>query len=122
MTNIPSEEEFERAARLMQQRSAHLDQVRDSVKRTFIDICPLHDFYILPQRDVDFRAYVFLEKEVDIIKCERDGTIQKIEELVYSEIERVGRGRRGEISVAFEYDSHERVESEFEGDYFLRLR
>lgn len=122
MTNIPSDEEFERASRLMQQKFNHLDQVVASVKKVFMDVCSMHEFFILPQIDVDFRAYVFFEKDADITKCERDGTIQKIEEFVYSEIERAGKGRHGEISVAFEYDSHERVESKFEGDYFLRLR
>lgn len=122
MTNIPSEEEFEHASQLMQQKSAYLDQVRDSVKKAFMDTCPIHDFYILPQIDVDFRAYIFLEKDEDIARCERNGMIHKIEEFVYNEIERVGRGRQGDITVAFEVDSHERVEHEFEGDYFLRLR
>lgn len=122
MTNIPSDDEFARASQLMRQRSANLDQVRGSVKKAFMDLCPMHDFYILPQRDVNFRAYVFFENETDITKCERDGTVQQIEEFVYRELERVGRGGGGEVSVAFEVDSHERVVSEFEGNYFLRLR
>ena len=59
MTNVPSDEDFERAKRLDREDSRGLEQVSENVTRRFKDRCPLHAFCILSQRDVDFRAYVF---------------------------------------------------------------
>lgn len=122
MTNIPSDEEFERASQLMEMRSRGLDEVRESVKRYFAVQCPLNEVFILPQRDVDFRSYVFFEKNDDIENGKRNRVVQSIEDFVYQELERVGRGKREKLSVVFEWDFYENVVANFEGDYFLRLR
>ncbi len=122
MTKIPSEADFARAKRLAEERSRNLSLVSARVKQSFKDRCPLHNVYILPQRDVDFRAYVFFRTDRDLKECEAEGITQEIRDAIYSELERVGRGRRNEITVAFEFDSDENVEANFEGDYFLRLR
>ncbi len=122
MNSIPSDEDFARADRLMEERSRNLDKISESVKQRFTLICALHNCYILSQRDVDFRAYVFFEEDKDIKACENSGICQEIEDLVYAELERVGRGKKGDITVAFEFDSDENVTANFEGDYFLRLR
>ena len=42
-------------------------------------------------------------------------------DFVYAALERAGRGKRPDISVAFEFDSDENVTANFEGDYFLRF-
>jgi hypothetical protein len=53
----------------------------------------------------------------------RSGVTQEIEDFVYAELERAGRGGKGDIRVAFEFDSDENVNASFEGDYFnCRLR
>lgn len=122
MTNIPNDDEFERASRLMEERSRNLDEIRDLLKQHFSKLCPLCDFYILPQRDVNFRAYVFFEKDSDIEKCKIEGIIQEIENFVFNELERFGRGSREEIAIDFELDSNENVKANFEGNYFLRMR
>jgi len=122
MTNIPTDDEFEQASRMMEERSRNLDEIRDLLKQHFSKKCPLYEFYILPQRDVNFRAYVFFEKDSDIDKCKSDGIVQEIENYIFNELERLGRGRREEITVAFELDSNESVEANYEGDYFLRMR
>jgi hypothetical protein len=57
-----------------------------------------------------------LEKAAD------SGVTDDIGDFIYAELERVGRGTRGEITVAFEFDSDENVQEHFEGDYLLRLR
>ena len=53
-TKIPTDEEFARAERLDRERSLNLDKVCEAVKQHFIDLCPLHNVYILPQQDVTF--------------------------------------------------------------------
>lgn len=122
MTNIPSDEEFARAKRLMAKESRNLDRVSENVKKRFKMQCPLHNIYILSQRDVDFRTYVFFKEDKDIEACRRSGVVQDLIDSVYEELERAGRGKRGEITVDFEFDSDENVDRNFEGDYFLRLR
>jgi hypothetical protein len=121
-TNIPTDEEFARADRLDQERSRNLDNVCEAVKQHFMGVCPLHNVYILWQQDVDFRAYVFFEKDKDIKACKDSGVIRDMIDFVYDELERAGRGKRGAITVGFEFDSDENVVANYEGDYLLRLR
>lgn len=122
MNNIPSDEELARASRYMEEESRNLDKVRENVKQRFIGIYPLYDFYILDQIDVDFRAYVFFKEDKDIQACESSGVLQALMNCVYEELEFAGRGKREDITVAFEFDSDENVTANYEGDYFLRLR
>ncbi|HZZ70955.1 MAG TPA: hypothetical protein VFE24_01805 [Pirellulales bacterium] len=74
------------------------------------------------KQHVDFRTYVFFEKDEDIKACQGNGVIRDMIGFVYDELERAGRGKRGEITVGFEFDSDENVAAKFEGDYLLRLR
>jgi hypothetical protein len=121
-SKIPTAEEFERASKLMEERARNLDQVRDRVLEHFGARCPLHQFFILDQRDVDFRAYVFFEQTKDIAAMKQVGVDCEIVDFVYAQLERLGRGRRDEINVAFEFDSHEHVLAKFGGNYLNRLR
>lgn len=122
MAWTPSEEDFARAKRKMAERDRHLVDVSRNVMARFLTICPLYKVFTIWQRDVDFRAYVFFKKDADVVVAKRDGTTIAIEDAVYEELERFGRGKRGEIVVAFEYDSDENVDRIFNGDYLSRLR
>lgn len=122
MSDIPSEEDFERAKRLARERSRNLDSVCARVKERFGGRIPLRNVYILPQRDVSFRTYIFFCTNDDLERAEGTGVAQEIRDFVYEELERVGCGERDKTTVAFEFDSDENVEVNFEGDYLLRLR
>lgn len=122
MTNIPSDEEFERASKQMEESSFNLDRIRVLFKQHFKNRCPLYEFYILPQRDVNFRSYVFFEKNSDIEKYMAEGIIQEMKEFLLKHLEIFGRGSRAETTVAFELDSDENVKANYKGDYFLRMR
>ena len=149
MSNIPSDEDFARADRLDRERHRNLDKVSKNVSRHFEKVRPLYRFYIFEEGNVKFRACVFFEKEEDIqahlnrgvlrdtseevllffkgeprvVRASQiSGDLQEIVDFVYAELERQGRGKRGDITVAFEFDSDEDVNANFEGDYFLRLR
>lgn len=65
--------------------------------------------------------YVFYNKDEDVMKCDNDGTSKALADYVYSELERVGRGKRNEIKVVFEFDSDENVTNKYNGDYYGRL-
>jgi hypothetical protein len=122
MSRIPSDDDFERASKHIDARLRNLDSVCDSVLRRFQEECPLYDFYILPQRDVEFRAYVFFETNKDIEDCQGNGTLERLKDFVIAELQRVGRARGHDLKIAFEVDSDENVKANYEGDYFLRLR
>jgi len=122
MTWIPSEEDLARAKRKMAERDRNLTEICESVKKRFMSLCPLHNVYVLWQRDVDFRAYVFFKNDKDIVDCKGNGTTTAIEDAVYEELESCGRGKRGEIVVSFEWDSDENVDNKYDGDYPIRLR
>jgi hypothetical protein len=122
MNKIPSDDEFARASKHMEERSRNLDDVRKKVIRYFKKICPLHNFYILDQNDVDFRAYVFFKKDADIKACEKVGINNHLIDFVYAELELLGKGNKKDINVAFEFDSDENVTAKYKGDYFMRLR
>ncbi|HZZ70954.1 MAG TPA: hypothetical protein VFE24_01800 [Pirellulales bacterium] len=47
--SIPTDEDFARADRLEQERSRNLDRVSETVKKHFMNLCPLHNVYILWQ-------------------------------------------------------------------------
>ena len=122
MNMIPTEEDFARAERLDRLRWRNLDRVPERVIEHFGGICPLVTFHLLPQGDDGFRGYVFFEKTKDIAECRNTGIVQAIEEFVYNQLELLGRGKKGDIEIAFEIDSDENVAANFDGDYFLRLR
>ena len=119
---IPSPADFERASKLMEERARGLDRVRDDVLAQFQTPGPLREFYILDQLDVDFRAYVFFPGDKDIAVAHETGLSKRIVDFVHAALERHGRGRRGEIEVAFVFDSDEHVQRSFAGNYLLRLR
>ncbi len=122
MNKIPSDEGLDRASKMMEQQFQGLDAVEAAVVNHFKNSCPLYDFCILPQGDDGFRAYIFFNTDEDIQKCTEAGIVEDIKACVYEELERAGRGKQGEIEVAFELDSHENVTANFEGNYFFRLR
>ena len=66
--------------------------------------------------------YVFYKKDNDIQVCRDNGVSQKVEDFVYVELEKHGRGKKENIKASFEFDSDENVAANYEGDYFLRLR
>ncbi len=119
--NIPSEGDFARASAKMKQRSRGLSEVRERILHRFQRSGELHEFFILDCSDRSFRAYVFYLQEKDIKQAENSGLEARIKDAVFNELENVGRGDRQSVEVAFELDSHENVEREFEGNYYNRL-
>jgi hypothetical protein len=122
MNTIPSDDEFARAKRAMAELDRNLEHVTQLVIGRCSKFCRIHNMYILWQRDVDFRVYVFFSTDADIREYSECGITKTIEEYVYNELELAGRGKRSDITVAFEYDSDENVQRHYDGDYLARLR
>ena len=150
MSEIPRDEDeiIANAIRMDEYRSRNLDKVNERVNQYLNKNYPLHEFYIMNQGDVAFRAYIFFEKENDLQKyvdsetlhsttdevflffrhdegtevSQISETLQEIIDFVYAELERVGRGKKGDIKVAFEFDSGENINSNPRFKHSDRLR
>jgi hypothetical protein len=124
MANVPPDHALRvaRAHKRMKERMDHLSDIGAQFLRRFQAATPLDHFEILPQIDVNFRAYIFLRKDSDITAGEANGTNNEMRDFVYDKLEEFGRGKRDEITVSFEFDSFENVQRNFEGSYFLRMR
>lgn len=64
-------------------------------------------------------ATFFHRQAADIDAALASGLSARLSHAVREELRRVGRDVK---AVEFEFDSHENVEKNFEGDYFLRFR
>lgn len=151
MSNIPSDEELERAEKLSMACWRNLNEVNDHVEQYLVSRYPLDYLHIAPEGDDYFRAQIFFKQEQDLKNCMAEGdlletmdevllffktqlegvptkevsqAVHDIIDFVYAELERADRGKRGDIRVAFELDSYENVKANphYHGDYFLRLR
>ncbi len=122
MKNIPTEAEFARASAALEKRSRGLDQVRDNILCNHWLEFKFHEFFILDASESSFRAYVFFEREKSKNRALKSGLKETIENCIYNELENAGRGASETISVTFEYDSHENIEKNFEGNYYNRLK
>ena len=119
--NIPTDKEFEEADRLDAARNRHLNAICENVLRRFKPVCRLHDVWMFPQGAVGFRTYIFFKLLADTTEYKANGVVDAIMSFVYDELERYGRGKRPEMTVAFELDSDERVQKDFGGDYWARV-
>ena len=120
--NIPSKEDFLRAKAAMRKDDHGLSEVRERILAQ-LKSKGLHEFMVLYSRKTDaFGAYVFYEMDNQISEATESGLAEEIKSLVFDELERVGRGSKEGIKVNFEFDSHENVIRNYEGDYYNRLR
>jgi hypothetical protein len=120
--NIPSKEDFLRAKAAREKDYHGLSQVREKVLTRFRRK-GVHEFMLLYSRKTDtFGAYIFYERESQIGEAVETGLAAEIERVVYEELENAGRGSRESIIANFEFDSHENVLRNYEGDYYSRLR
>lgn len=120
--NTPSEEDFARAKSAMKNRDRGLSDVRERVLRRFRGR-GVHEFFILYSPATEtFAAYVFYPLGREIGEADASGLSGETKDSVYEELIAVGRGKRDTPNVVFEFDSHENIEQNYEGDYYNRLR
>jgi hypothetical protein len=120
-TSIPSEEDFSRADKLMEERYHNLEGVEQRFMESFRKRVPLHSVFIFVKDKHHYNAYVFFDKDSDLAKYRKQSIVEEMEECLYMELERVGRGMRDDVTIAVEYDSHEGVVRDYGGDYRDRL-
>jgi len=119
--NIPSKEDFARAKAAMRKNDQGLSKVRNQVLARFKSK-GLHELFVLHSpRTKTFGAYVFYRLDREIEEAVKSGLAEDIKSAVFDELEKAGRGDKGSIHVDFEFDSHESVERDYEGNYYNRL-
>lgn len=120
--HIPSEEDIARARAAMRERDRGLSGVRSKLLERFRDQ-GLHEAFVLfsPASNTFF-ARLFFRTNKQVADAAVTGLAAQMESAVYEELEIAGRGTRSVLNVIVEYDSHQNVVENFEGDYFLRLR
>jgi hypothetical protein len=106
-----------RVLRMTKERWRNIDLVRNNVKHKCPLYCRLHEIHIYPERDRAFRVCIFLRTDRDIEAGNKNGCVQRIKELVITELEHAGRGT---TEVVLEIDSDENVMRKY-GSYFARL-
>lgn len=117
----PSKEDFNRAKAVMRKNDQGLSEVRGRILDRFKDR-GLHEMMVLYSPGTNsFGAYVFFSLEDQLVEAEVSGLAKEIERSVMSELERVGRGDQDSLTVNFEFDSHETVVREHDGNYYSRL-
>ena len=120
--NIPTPEDFARARAAMKESDRGLSEVRERISQRFQG-SELHETFVLYSPvNALFVVYVFYQRNEQIEAAKKSGLSSKIQQAVIEELENVGRGKRDTLKVDFQFDSHENVEANFEGDYYLRLR
>jgi len=60
---------------------------------------------ILWPRMNSFEAYIFFKKVNNVPACEENGVSSQLQQFVYNELERQGRGNKDCAVVSFEFDS-----------------
>jgi hypothetical protein len=120
--NPPTEEEIARAEAADAHDYRGLSDVDEHIKERF-KADGLHESFMFYSPNTEkFYARLFYEHDHQIQEAEESGLAERIKDEVLYALEEVGRGERGTLQVEFEFDSHDNVERNYEGDYFLRLR
>lgn len=120
-SQIPTDEDFARADALMAARERKFAVVRDKVLRSFAGQIPLHDIFLFCGPATDYDAYVFYESTADMEACRANGAEQAIREAIcqgFAEFSEHGT----QPTVTFNFDSHENVKRQCNGNYDKYLR
>lgn len=120
MSDTPHDHERFRQKLPLSERLKGMDAIGAIVADRFRK-SSVKDVFILPQRDVDYRAYVFFEGDEDVARAKQADILHQIIESIYSELCKAGRGSRNNIELDVEFDSRERVGRDFGGDYYARM-
>jgi hypothetical protein len=111
-------ERLARAQQAVREAYLHLDEVAENVSSRFSTI---HTIFLFFEGVSKFRACIFFKTNKDVTDSNSDSTMSAIEDAVYEELDRYGRGKRGEIEVVFEIDSHDNIQKKFNGNYWKAL-
>ena len=110
----------ESASRSEAIQSRKLDLVADAVVKQFAENHALKEVHILPLSG-KFSVYFFFWRTEHLMAAKNGGVFKKIMDAFYAEMDRMGRGRREDLEVHFEWDSDENVLKKY-GSYQFYFR
>lgn len=113
---IPTDEDFARADAHMAAQNRMFATIRGDVFNSFASRIPLHDIFLFPGPTTDFEAYVFYESDADIDVCRASGVEQAIKDAI-SQAFAARRDNGTPPTVTFNFDSHENVKKQCNGNY-----
>lgn len=113
--------DLERASRYVAELNRLDAAIRSSVISRFGEIGGIHDFRIFTGSNGS-DAYIFMPFDRDLDSPRSNTLRQQVTEFVLDVLEAEGRGPRATIVLRVEMDSHERVQRDFNGNYYLRFR
>ena len=119
--DIPSDENFRRASEAIRKRSRGLSEIRDEILNKFRGSV-IHEFFIFDLSEKSFKAFVFYNTNKQLEESDNTEFAEELQETIFELLEKFGRGKREDIDLKLEFDSHENVNQLFGGDYFTRLR
>ncbi len=122
MTNEDLEAALKRADAADRHDYRGLREVTDNVHQSFKGRGGFFKINPFVHEDDEFHVFVFFNLDRNIEAAHESGLLAEIEDAIYEELEKVGRGTRDEISVQLEVDSDENVQRNYNGSYFNRLR
>jgi hypothetical protein len=98
----------------------HLDTVERRVLERIGNAVRIHEIHFVPLSLLNIGVYVFYPTDNEREEYARSGsaTVQRV---IEEELDRVGRGPRDGAQLRFEFDSHENVQKNYRGKYYLRL-
>lgn len=118
---IPTKEALARADAMMKQRHRGLSEVCDYLMMKY-KRQGIHQVFLFYSPKTDgFYPKIFYNYDRQIQEDEASGLADAVKKDTLQALEAVGRGAQETLKVEFEFDSHENVVNNYEGDYFLRL-
>ena len=93
--------------------------IRDHVLKSFAGRVPLHEIFLFPGPTTDYDACVFYESDADIEACRINGAEQALKDAILQGFAAIKNDSGVSPTVAFKFDSHEKVKKRCNGKTLL---
>lgn len=109
------------ASRLLEHRARGLDEISETLAERYKERS-VRRIWLTDSSENAFAATVFYESDNDIKEAATSGLSSEIVNALYEQLEEKGRGTRNQIALDVDFDSHESVMLEYNGNYLLRFK
>lgn len=109
------------ASRLLAHRARGLNEISETLAERYKERS-VHRIWLTDSSETAFAATVFYESDNDIKEAAASGLSSEIVNALYEQLEEKGRGTRNQIALDVDFDSHESVMREYNGNYLLRFK
>ena len=99
--------------------------LKEAEKRVFNRLVgrpPIHEIHFVPHGGTLLEIYIFYPTDKDAIENEGTVLTEHVKNIFNEALSSVERGEVVGEDVRYEFDSHDNVLKNYQGNYFLRLR